>query len=60
MSCTIKSRTSGTQLKAEVIKESKIREFFGLPCVNLMVIGSNLKGVCIRNGWYHRNEITES
>ncbi len=55
---TIKSRTSGQQLKAEIIKESKIREFFGLRCVKVAYVGSSLRGNCLREGWFYHHEIT--
>ena len=55
---TVISRTSGQPLAATIKEISKFREFFGLPCVNLLVMGSNLKGKCIRSAWYRRDEIT--
>ena len=58
MNVTVVSRVSGQSLSATIIRESKLREFFGFPCVKLLVLGSNLKGKCIRSAWYLRNEIT--
>jgi len=55
---TIKSRTSGQPLEAAILKESKIRKFFMMRCVKVAYMGSNLKGNCLRVGWFYRNEIT--
>jgi hypothetical protein len=56
---TIKSRTSGLSLPIEIIKESRIREFFGLRWVKATYVGSNLNGPKIRIAWFHEHEIED-
>lgn len=45
---TINSQTSGLPIRALVIKQSKWREFIGLPSFRLAVIS----GRKVRVGWY--------
>ncbi len=49
---SIKSATSGNLLPAEISTTSNLRKFFGLPHIKLIVVGTNLKGLEVRSGWY--------
>jgi hypothetical protein len=56
---TIKSRTSGQSLQILIIKESRIREFFGLRCVRALYVGSNLRSAKFNESWFHKSEIED-
>jgi hypothetical protein len=56
---TIKSRTSGQSLPAEIVKQSEWRKFLGFRCVQVAYVGSNLKGANINVSWFHEHEIED-
>lgn len=45
------SCTSGNELPATVVRESRVRRLLLLPWLRVAYVGTNLKGPCIYTGW---------